>query len=67
MADTFGYVTFYRGKRWEVHSDTAYHAQQAAVEHFQQGQRRIVKGYDITVILAEKNDEVVAHSGAELD
>lgn len=60
-----GYITFYRGKRWEVESDTSYHAQQAAEQHFQKGERRRVKGYDITVILAEKSGEVITHSGAE--
>ena len=52
-----GYVGFYRGKRYEIESDTSYHAQQALAAKY-----NIKKSYEITVVLAEKSGEQVIHS-----
>jgi hypothetical protein len=56
-----GYIAYWQGKRAEVYADTLYEAQCKAVEVFQVGTRRKVKGYDVTVGLAEKNGEPVVH------
>lgn len=44
-----GYVAFWKGKRIEVHANTAYEAQQKAAEQF--GKR--CKRWDVSVVLAE--------------
>lgn len=52
-----GYVCFYKGKRFEVYSDSSYHAQlKCAAEN------KIKKSYDITVVLAEKDGKEVTHT-----
>jgi hypothetical protein len=56
------YVCFWNGKRVEVKSDTTYQAQKLAVAEFQKGAgRKVVKGYQVVVALAEKNGEQVVH------
>lgn len=59
-----GYVCFYNRQRHEVHADDSPKAQEAAREHFQKMfPRRKVKGYDVTVVIAEKDDGTpVVHS-----
>jgi hypothetical protein len=58
---TNGYIAFYRAKRVEVHAETSYAAQQAAMAEFQKlfPRQRNIKGYDISVTLAE----VGTHNG----
>ena len=52
-----GYIAFYKGKQIEVHASTSYEAQQKAATQF-----RAKKSYDVTVVLAERNNEQVAHT-----
>lgn len=63
-----GYICFYNRERHEVHADTSLQAQEAAREHFQKKfPRRKVKGYDISVMIAENDDgSPVVHSTAGL-
>ena len=56
-----GYVAIWQGKRIEVHAETSYSAQCKAETEFQKGTRKRVKGYDISVILCEKDGEQVVH------
>ena len=56
-----GYVALWQGKRVEVYADTAYDAQKLAVVELQRNTRKKVKGYDVTVVLAEKNGAEVVH------
>ena len=57
-----GYIAIWNGKRIEVYADTSYQAQCEAEKEFQKGTRKKVKGYDITVVLCEKDGEQVIHS-----
>ena len=52
-----GYVCFYKGKRVEVYAETSYAAQQKAATML-----KAKRAYEVTVVLAEKNGEVVVHS-----
>ena len=54
------YIAFYRSKKIEVQADTALVARDIAVKIF-----KARKSYDVTVVLAEKNGEVVVHSTTE--
>ncbi len=56
-----GYIAFYRGKKIEVHAETSYKAQQLAAQQF-----KAKKSYEVTVVLAEKQGELVTHSPASL-
>lgn len=56
-----GYVCFYRGKRVEVYADSSYAAQQKAAALL-----KAKRTWDVAVVLAEKNGEVVVHDGAEV-
>lgn len=56
-----GYVAFWNGQRCEVYADSSYVAQAEAVVVFQNNTRKKVKSYDVTVVLAEKNNEQVVH------
>jgi hypothetical protein len=54
----FGYVCFYKGKRWECYAETALDAQRKAALHF-----RARRAYEVTVVLAEMpNGETVIHT-----
>jgi len=54
---TYGYVCFYRGKRFEVYAGSSYEAQtRCACEN------KIKKRSEITVVLAEKNGEPVPYA-----
>jgi hypothetical protein len=55
-----GYIAFYKGRKTEVHADTAYEAQQKAAAIF-----KARKSYEVTVVLAEKNDQQVTHIPTE--
>ena len=57
-----GYIGIYKGKQYETRAETSYKAQQQLQEQIQATTRRKVKGYDISVILAEKNGEQVTHT-----
>ena len=61
-----GYVCFYKGKQCEVFADSSYAAQKLATAYFQQSTRGKVKGYDITVVLAETNGKPVIHSTSQI-
>lgn len=57
-----GYIALYRGKQIEIHADTSYAAQQEAARLF-----KAKKSYEVTVYLAEKDEQPVMHDGAELN
>lgn len=56
-----GYICFYKGRRVEVYADSPYAAQQKAATLLKA--KRI---WDVAVVLAERNGEVVEHHGGEL-
>lgn len=64
-----GYVCFYNGERIEVYAQGTYNAQELARQHFQNQpkyRRRRVKGYDVTVVLAEDRDgKEVVHTAVD--
>lgn len=51
-----GYLAFYRGKQIEVRAASSYEAQQKAAAEF-----KAKKAYEVSVVLAEKAGEPVAH------
>ncbi len=51
-----GYICFYKGRQTEVYTDSSYAAQVKAAAFF-----RAKKTWDVTVMLAEKDGEVVTH------
>jgi hypothetical protein len=55
-----GYVGFYRGKRFEVQSDSTYHAQMLIAKQY-----KIKKTWEITIMLAEKDGEPVVHTATD--
>ena len=55
---TYGYVCFYKGKRFEVTAENTYEAQKKAVSHFKVKPKQT---HMVSVVLAEKNGEQVAH------
>jgi hypothetical protein len=57
-----GYIAIWKGKRIEVHAETSYKAQQLAAKQF----GKYARSYDITIVLAEKDDQPVTHSTASL-
>lgn len=52
-----GYMCFYKGKQYPVFAETTYEAQTKLAKEL-----RVKKQYEITVVLAEKNDEPVLYS-----
>lgn len=52
-----GYICIYRGKRAEVYAGSSFEAQQKAAVQF-----KAKKGWEVTVILAEKSGEPVIHT-----
>ena len=56
-----GYVCFWDSQRVEVYAESSYEAQQKAIPLFQKNTRKKVKGYDVTVMLAEKDGKQVTH------
>ena len=57
-----GYVCFWNRQRVEVHAESSYEAQQKALPLFQKNTRKKVKGYDVAVMLAEKDGKQVTHT-----
>ena len=55
------YECFWKSKRITVEADTSYQAQQKS-----QSILKAKKGYEITVMLAEKNGQAYIHEGASL-
>ena len=55
------YECFWKSKRITVEAYTSYQAQQKAQEAL-----KAKKGYEITVMLAEKNGQAYVHEGASL-
>jgi hypothetical protein len=55
------YECFWKSKRITVEADTSYQAQQKA-----QSILKAKKGYEITVMLAEKNGQAYIHEGSSL-
>jgi hypothetical protein len=55
------YECFWKSKRITVEADTSYQAQQKA-----QAILKAKKGYEITVMLAEKNGQAYIHEGSSL-
>ncbi len=56
-----GYVCFYKGKRIEVFADSIFAAQQQGAVLL-----KAKRLYEVAVVLAEKDGEVVVHDGGEL-
>jgi hypothetical protein len=56
MVSALGYIALYRAQRWELHADSAYQAQVAAVEHFKPPKRR---EHLVSVHLAEVDGQPV--------
>ena len=57
-----GYICVWDGKEIEVRAETSYKAQCIAEKEFQKGTRKNVKGYNVMVVLCEKDGEQVVHS-----
>ena len=57
-----GYIAMWQDRRIEVFADTSYAAQQEAEKEFQKGTRKKVKGYEIIIVLCEKDGKQVTHS-----
>ena len=55
----FTYIAFYKGKQIEVKALRSYDAQEAAAKIF-----KARKSYEVTVVLAAKDDEPVIHHPA---
>lgn len=56
MSDKLGYLCFYKNRRMEVYASSIYAAQLIAAKHL--GAK---KSWEVTVMLAERNGEVVVH------
>jgi hypothetical protein len=56
-----GYKVFYRTQSAEIPADSSYEAQRKAAQLF-----GVKKCHLISVVLCEKGDKVVTHSGAEI-
>ena len=56
-----GYIGFYKGKQYEVQSDTSYHAQQAFAQKY-----GIKKSYEITIVLCEIEGQQVTHNPQDI-
>lgn len=56
------YQAFFKGKTIEVQAESSYQAQLIAAKQF-----KAKKAYEVTVILAAKNGEPIAHNPSILD
>ena len=57
-----GYIAFYKGKRYEVYGKTLLFARDIVQKHL-----KVKKGYDINIMIAEREDgSVVEHSTTEI-
>lgn len=61
-----GYICFWKQDKVEVYAKTSYGAQKSALAMFQKNTRKKVKSHDITVVIAEQDDQPVSHSTAIL-
>jgi hypothetical protein len=61
MPTMFTYIAFYRGKQIEVKALRSYDAQLIAAKQF-----KARKSYEVTVMLAAKDDEPVTHHPATI-
>lgn len=59
-----GYICYYKDRRVEIYASTTYQAQQLAVETFTT-RGKAPKRHEITVVLAEKDGELVIYNGTE--
>jgi hypothetical protein len=57
LENGFGYICLYRGKKFEVHAESTFDAQQKCAK-----ENNIKKRYEISVYLAEKNGKPVIHT-----
>ena len=57
-----GYIAIYNGTKKEIFADSSYKAQQLAQIEFQKGTRKEIKGYDIIVVLCEKEGKEITHT-----
>lgn len=61
-----GYIGFYGGKKVEVYASTSLDARnKAEVEFKKLFPRKKIKGYDVTVKLAEKDGKEVKHTAVD--
>lgn len=58
-----GYIAIWRSKKIEVYAETSYEAQQKAQKEFG---KRCKKGYEISVVLAEKNVDPETMEGEQV-
>ena len=58
---TNGYIGFYGNKQFEIYASTSYQAQQKLIPIIQKTTRKKVKGYDITIVLCEKQGKQITH------
>lgn len=58
-----GYVGFYRGNRIEVYAEGLYAAKQKIIAELNVPPKR---EYMVSVMLAERDGQIVVHDGAEL-
>ena len=56
-----GYIGIWKGTQFEVYAGSSYEAQKLLVPMVQKTTRKKVNGYDITVMLCEKDGEQVTH------
>lgn len=61
-----GYICFHGDDQTEVYAETSHEAQELAVAIFQDKSRRKVRGHNITVILAERDGQMVSHNAGSL-
>lgn len=57
-----GYKAFYKGKELELYSDTLYHAQLKAAEHFNV---KRAKSYLVHTVLCELEGQTVVHTAVD--
>jgi hypothetical protein len=61
-----GYICFYRGESIETRADSSLEAQTKTAAWFQKkNPRRKVRGYEITVKLAEKDGQPITHTAVD--
>lgn len=59
-----GYICYYKDKKIEVYAETSYAAQQEAVKQLTV-RGKAPKGWEISVVLAEKDGVPVVYNGTE--
>lgn len=61
MENLNGYIAIYNNSKKEIYASSSYNAQNKAQIEFQKNSRKKIKGYDIIIVLCEKNDKQVTH------